>query len=256
MAGMNWGYWGREARALLAAVPRAGAAQPAAAPSLPLPPQPRLSWRKAAPGAGSEGGAGGQGNAPLSALQTPGWLQGPGGSSVPTHPGAACSLAITCPSSPGLQQTPKSRSKAFEPHELWLGAFLPQLPQHPSSCCPQSQPMHTPNSAGRAGACTSCSNPPRFPWRLNTESLPGRLETRGGGMWCLCGPGGNKGSLHSRAQPSPSWPGRAPSPPPSCCPLLFPASSPDKPSVLPKAPNRLAAARSSSPPSHYAQAED
>lgn len=40
MAGMSWGYWGREARALLAAVPRAGAAQPAAAPSLPLPPQP------------------------------------------------------------------------------------------------------------------------------------------------------------------------------------------------------------------------
>lgn len=137
----------------------------------------------------------------------------------------------------------------------WASTPAAQLPQHPSSCCLQSPPMRTPNHAGRAGAYTSCSNPPRFPWRLNTESLPGRLETRGGGMWCLCGPGGNKGSLHSRAQPSPSWPGHAPSPPPSCCPLLFPASSPDKPSVLPKAPNRLAAARSSSPPSHHAQAE-
>lgn len=57
---------------------------------------------------------------------------------------------------------------------------------------------------------------------------------------------GNKGSLHTRAasaEPSTSWQGRAPSPPPSRRPLLFPASGPDKPSVLPKAPNRLAAAR-------------
>lgn len=78
-------------------------------------------------------------------------------------------------------------------------------------------------------------------------------------MRCLCGPGGNKGSLHTRAasaEPSTSWQGRAPSPPPSRRPLLFPASGPDKPSVLPKAPNRLAAARSSRPPRHRAQAGD